>query len=50
MGIDRKRYKKIRKDGERWEKTGIDGGLIGEYGVSCVANTHVLLNCRFPYL
>ncbi len=50
MGKDTKRYRKIRKDSERWEKMAIDGGYIGEYGFSCVANTHVLLNRRFPYL
>ena len=51
MQKDTKRYRKIGKDGERWEKMGIDGSLIGERGVSCdVANAHVLLNRRFPYL
>ncbi len=50
MGKDRKRYKKIRKDGERWEKMGIDSGPIEERGFSCVASAHVLLDRRFPYL
>lgn len=40
----------MQKDAERWEKMAIDGRYIGEYGFSCVANTHVLLNRRFPYL
>jgi|GEM_PF-4774505 len=47
---DRERYGKIRKDWKRLEKVVIDSGLIGEYGFSLVANAHVLLNCRFPYL
>jgi len=38
------------KGGKRWEKIGKDGGCIGEYDFSCVANAHVLLNCKFPYL
>ena len=50
MGKDTKRYRKMRKDANRWEKMGIDSGLIGACGFSCVANVHVLLNCRFPYL
>ncbi len=30
------------KDGNRLQP-------IGEYGFSCVANAHVILNCSFPY-
>jgi len=44
IGIDAKRYRKIGKDGERWQ-------LYWRMLSSCdVANTHILLNCRFPYL
>jgi len=42
MGKDAKRYKKIRKDGNRLQP-------IGEHGFSLVANAHILLNCSFPY-
>ena len=50
IGIDGKRYEKAVKGGKRLEKMGIDGSLIREYGVSCVANAHVLLNRKFPYV
>jgi len=50
MGKGEKRSEKVRKDGKRLKKVGIDSSLIGEYDFSCVANVDVLLDCRFPYL
>jgi len=51
MEKDRNRCRKIQKDRKRYEKIAEDGGCVGECGFSCdVAGTHVLLNCRFPYL
>jgi len=51
MGKDTKRYRKIGKDRNRCRKMGKDGGYIGGREFSCdVANAHVLLNRRIPYL
>jgi len=50
MGKDRKRWKKMQKDRKRYEKMGKDSGCIVERRFSCVANAHVLLNRRIPYL
>jgi len=50
MGKDTKRYRKIGKDTKRCKKMGKDGGYIGGREFSCVPNTWVLLNHRFPYL